>query len=100
LKKECNASINFNTVVDIIKETRPQPHKNKPIFPFKILPGGLNVITREAKIMLDSNCTNPSDPNSIKDMGPTVYAMPEEINIKDIHEEFSQDGRDRDVHTE
>jgi len=47
-------------------------------------------VTGEAKILLDSACTNPSDPNSIKDLGPTVYALPQEVNLQDIQEEFTE----------
>jgi len=41
--------------------------------------------------MLDSTCTNPSDPNSLKDLGPTIYVMPEEVNIDNINEEFTEE---------
>jgi len=77
-------------VVDQIKEQRPEKHRDKPIYPFKILPYGVNRATGECKVSLPISSTNPSDPNSIKDLGPLIFVNPEELQVNNIEEQFSE----------
>jgi len=72
VKKENRANLDFHTVVEKIREHRPEKHRSKPIFPFRVLPNGINPVTGETKIMLNSNSTNPSDPSTLKDLGPSI----------------------------
>jgi len=71
LNKETRTQEVFNTVVEHIRENRLDKHKNKPIFPFKAL-NSQRVLSSDPKIMIISDSINPSDPNSMKSLGPTV----------------------------
>lgn len=44
---------------------------------------------------LPISSTNPSDPNSIKDLGPLIFVNPEEIKVDQIEEQFSESNIDR-----
>jgi hypothetical protein len=54
------------------------------------LPYGVNRATGECKVTLPISSTNPSDPNSIKDLGPLIFVNPEELHVDNIEEQFSE----------
>jgi len=94
VRREAQETMKFSHVVDLIKDKRPDDKKNKPVYPFKVLTPSRALLSSKAKVMLDQSSTNPSDPNSIKDLGPIMYANVQEVNIDDINEIFSETERD------
>jgi hypothetical protein len=88
----------FSHVLDLIKDKRPDDKKDKPVYPFKVLTPSRALLNNKAKIMLAQTSTNPSDPNSIKDLGPIMYANVQEVNIDDINEIFSENNHDPTEH--
>jgi hypothetical protein len=55
----------------------------------------VNRATGECRVTLPISSTNPSDPNSIKDLGPLIFVNPEEIKVDQIEEQFSESNIDR-----
>lgn len=55
----------------------------------------MNRATGECRVTLPISSTNPSDPNSIKDLGPLIFVNPEEIQVDQIEEQFSESNIDR-----
>lgn len=55
----------------------------------------MNRATGECRVTLPISSTNPSDPNSIKDLGPLIFVNPEEIKVDQIEEQFSESNIDR-----
>jgi len=73
--------------VDRIKEKRTKPHQGRPILPFHIHEYGLH--PSQVKLLVDASSLHPSDPNTLRDLGPTVYSVPQHLDVEQFEEAFS-----------